>query len=65
MDQHKLSPPDTEYAKMDILENCEELLSELEFDRDYLEYHFIKYDGLRNYLDSIDKAIIKAFSTPS
>ena len=59
IDAYKLGTPDTEYAKMDILSRCEDLLSNLKYDRNYLEEYFKRYNKLKNHLDAIDRAIIK------
>ena len=44
---------------MEILSRCEDLLSSLKYDKQYLKEYFSKYEYLQNHLDAIERAIIK------
>jgi len=48
LDNYKTATPDTEFAKMDILSRCEDLLSNITFDREYYSEYLSKYENTKH-----------------
>jgi len=59
LDNYKTATPDTEFAKMDILSRCEDLLSNITFDREYYSEYLSKYENTKHHLDAMDRATVK------